>query len=1043
MSSCRRLRTPALILSVVVFAPTLLAQRGDAPNARMRPGAEQQGLFHLPPGFAIQLVAAEPELGKPLNLAFDAAGRLWVTTTSHYPWPARTDALGQPIADFARDWDDNQLAFRGLVRPPEPATQARDQLLVLSDFDPNTGRARRTEVFADGLNIPVGVTPLPRSPGARGAAVIAHSIPGIWRFEDTDGDGRADRRELLYDGFGFKDTHGMASSFTPWPDGWIYATHGFANRSEIRDRSGRVTKLESGNTFRFRADGSRLEPWAHGQTNPFGLAFDARGDVYTADSHSKPVYLLLRGGFYEGINRQHDGLGFAPPITLDSHGSSAIAGIAVYAAAQFPEEYRGNVFNGNPVTRRLNRARLDWTGSTPKAVRQADFLSCDDPAFRPVQVVLGPDGALWIADFYNPIIGHYEVPLTHPARNRTHGRIWRVYWRGEDATVPPPALPDLAQAAASALVAALRDPNLAVRTLAAGELAGRVAPGEAQAALAALTVPLPPGAALPVAFLRERLGTVDEAGLLAALEASRAADDEAALASLRAMLLRGPPGPAAVEPFRTLLARVNAGHVWRAAAEVFARHPQPWQAPLLLSMLARAPETDTLLVYALRLALKEHVAVATREQLQELAARREDAVRLADVAVAVATPAAAEFLIAHLERFGVTGPRAGEFARHAVRQLGPGNATAVEALIRRLDGTPLEQRLALAEGLAAAAGQELASWPAAVSGWLERTLLGALAAEDPAVSRRAAQTLKPLPLPAKNAPLRERALDAKSAAALRQAALEAFDLDAEGEAALARILTTGAGLPVRRAAAERLAKIPAGATARSALAASLSAAGTDLAIILAGGLAQSEEGAAALVALVGDGRAPASLLRHSRLAPSLERRSAGVRARVAELTRDLPGEDARLDAVIAARIGAHGEAKRDPRRGAEVFAAHCAACHRRGDAGGSVGPSLDGLTARGLGRVVEDILDPGRNVDPLFRMASVRLRDGEVRSGFNPRRDAAGVTLADPVTGRDFWIASEEIARLEPSAASAMPAAFETALADRDFHDLLAFLLGP
>ena len=258
MSSCRRLRTPALILSVVVFAPTLLAQRGDAPNARMRPGAEQQGLFHLPPGFAIQLVAAEPELGKPLNLAFDAAGRLWVTTTSHYPWPARTDALGQPIADFARDWDDNQLAFRGLVRPPEPATQARDQLRVLSDFDPNTGRARRTEVFADGLNIPVGVTPLPRSPGARGAAVIAHSIPGIWRFEDTDGDGRADRRELLYDGFGFKDTHGMASSFTPWPDGWIYATHGFANRSEIRDRSGRVTKLESGNTFRFRADGSRL-----------------------------------------------------------------------------------------------------------------------------------------------------------------------------------------------------------------------------------------------------------------------------------------------------------------------------------------------------------------------------------------------------------------------------------------------------------------------------------------------------------------------------------------------------------------------------------------------------------------------------------------------------------------------------------------------------------------------------------------------------------------------------------------------------------------
>jgi hypothetical protein len=175
----------------------LVAQRGDAPDARPRPAVDQLARFHLPPGFAIQLVAAEPDLGKPLNLAFDAAGRLWVTTTRHYPWPARTDALGRPIADFTRDWEDNHLAFRGLVRPPEPETQARDQLIVLSAFDPVTGRAGRAEVFADGLNIPVGVTPLPRAPGSRGDAVIVHSIPGIWGLEDTDGDGRADRRELL------------------------------------------------------------------------------------------------------------------------------------------------------------------------------------------------------------------------------------------------------------------------------------------------------------------------------------------------------------------------------------------------------------------------------------------------------------------------------------------------------------------------------------------------------------------------------------------------------------------------------------------------------------------------------------------------------------------------------------------------------------------------------------------------------------------------------------------------------------------------------
>ena len=153
-------------------------------------------------------------------------------------------------------------------------------------------------------------------------------------MRDTDGDGRADVREELYTGFGFKDTHGMASNFTYWVDGWIYGTHGFANHSEVRDRSGRVTVLDSGNTYRFRPDGSRFEIVTHGQTNPFGLAFDLRGELYTADSHSKPVYLLVPGGYYEGISKEHDGLGFAPPITTDDHGSSAIAGIAHYSLSK-------------------------------------------------------------------------------------------------------------------------------------------------------------------------------------------------------------------------------------------------------------------------------------------------------------------------------------------------------------------------------------------------------------------------------------------------------------------------------------------------------------------------------------------------------------------------------------------------------------------------------------------------------------------------------------------------------------------------------------
>ncbi|HUR59552.1 MAG TPA: hypothetical protein VM029_17675, partial [Opitutaceae bacterium] len=543
-----------------------------------------------------------------MNIAFDAMGRVWVTGSSLYPWPARRDALGEIISGYDKNWDDNPVAFRAAAAPPPPPERAVDTLRVLSDFGPD-GRARKVDVFADGLNIPIGVLPLPRAPDAKGDSVLVYSIPAIWRLTDTDGDGRVDRREKLYDGFGFKDTHGMSSNYWLWFDGWVYGTHGFSNTSDVRDRAGRIVTLQSGNTYRFRPDGSRFELYVHGQTNPFGLAFDARGDLYTADSHSKPVYLLVPDGYYEGINREHDGLGFGPPITLDDHGSSAIAGVANYSAGNFPREYQGNLFNGNPVTRRINRTRLDWRGSSPSAARMPDFLTSDDPAFRPVQVKLGPDGALWIADFYNPIIGHYEVPLTHPARDSGHGRLWRIVWRGLDGSSAPPALPNFAQENAASLAARLTDPNLVVRSLASAQLLARADAASATPTLIAAAQRLISGAepnadataALPIFMALDRLGRLDDALLRSAL---RRPDSDVALAAVRALAARTTLPADAEALFTSLLALPAPELAARASATLFQRQPQPWQPKLILALLGRAAETDVELIYALRLALK-------------------------------------------------------------------------------------------------------------------------------------------------------------------------------------------------------------------------------------------------------------------------------------------------------------------------------------------------------------------------------------------------------------------------------------------------------
>ena len=1037
----------ALFVTVIlIVARPAPAQRGDAPDAPLRSPAESRGLFHLPPGFEIQLVAAEPDIQKPLNLAFDATGRVWVTGSTLYPWPARRDAKGEVIPTFEKNWDANQLAFRAASTPPDPADQGLDTVRILSDFGPD-GRVRKTTVFADGLNIPVGILPLPRARGDKGDTALVFSIPAIWRLTDTDGDGRADVREKLYDGFGFKDTHGMSSSYWLWLDGWVYGTHGFANVSEVRDRTGRTVTLQSGNTYRFRPDGSRFEVFVHGQTNPFGLAFDARGDLFTADSHSKPVYLLVPDGYYEGIGKEHDGLGFAPSITLDDHGSSAIAGIAHYSAAQFPPEFRGNLFNGNPVTRRINRDRLDWHGSSPTAVRQPDFLTSDDPSFRPVQVKLGPDGALWIADFYNPIIGHYEVPLTHPGRDHGHGRIWRIVWRGLDGSVPVPSLPDLSRLKTTDLVARLTDTNLVVRSLATAEFLARPDAAAALPALQAAAARLVAGtdpaadesAALPFFFALERLGRPDDALLRRALSRR---ESGVALAALRVLADRAALAPDVATVFKDFLAAPAPKLGARLAADVFRQHPQPWQPALLLAVLAGAPTQDFELIYALRLALKTHALSADVVTLRDWAAAGPTAAgHLAEVCLAVPTPAAAEFLLGHLERSTFAGPRAGDFARHAVAQLPPDRFAAVLPLLRSLAAAPLAQRVALADGLASVAAQPGRTLPGEIDAWMRRELIAALGDADPGPAFRAINAVKPLALAEKSGPLRHIALTASYNDGTRTAAVRALTPDAEGtEQTLIDILGSNAPQGLRRVAAELLGTAGASPAARVALAAAARTAPADLTLVLATSLAKSDAGAAELLDLAEAGRVRPNLLRHRYLVLAFEKRPAELRARAEALTRNLPPEDARLDAIIAQRLGGAARYEVDATRGATLFATHCAACHRFRNQGGNLGPSLDGIGSRTTPRLVEDILDPSRNVDPAFGLATVTLKNGDLKSGMNPRRQNGQLLLTDLTSGAVQTFLAAEVKDVTTSLLSPMPAAFESMLSEQEFFDLLAYL---
>ncbi|HEX3601546.1 MAG TPA: PVC-type heme-binding CxxCH protein, partial [Lacipirellulaceae bacterium] len=422
-----------LLVLCLLPASRTIAQPLIAETPALTPEEEVKQL-HVPPGFEVQLVAQEPEIHKPMNMKFDAHGRMWVTHSLEYPFPAKTDEA------------------------------ARDAISIFSDFAP-TGKAQKVQRFAEHLNIPIGVVPLSDT------EAIAWTIPNICRLTDTNGDGVADQKKVMFGPFGVTDTHGDQNAFTRWVDGWIYANHGFSNDSHVKmgGVGPDMLHMQSGNTYRFRPDGSAIEQFSWGQVNPFGLCFDPRGDLFSADCHSSAVTLLLREGYYQSFGKPHDGLGFAPEITHIDHGGTGIAAVVYSTLPNFPPEYRDVLFVGNVITNRVHCDRLKWTGSTPTVIKVEDFLTSDDPWFRPVDMQPGPDGALYVADFYNCIIGHYEVPLTNPKRDRERGRIWRVVYKGDPKDTEPKStakpMPDLKTLGVKALFALLRHPSLAVRVL--------------------------------------------------------------------------------------------------------------------------------------------------------------------------------------------------------------------------------------------------------------------------------------------------------------------------------------------------------------------------------------------------------------------------------------------------------------------------------------------------------------------------------------------------------------------------------------------------
>jgi len=412
----------------IMIVPLPGTPAGASPPAAAAPteplSAEEEAKhFSLADGFTADLVLEEstdPDnpYGKFVALAFDAGGRLWTTTALEYP----VDANEAPEA--AR-----RLYEAG----------GRDKVLVVDK--PWAKEPGKPRVFATGLAIPLGVLPY------RDGAFVQYGTE-IRFYRDTNGDGRADGHETILEGFGIQDSHLFPHQFTRTPGGWILLAQGLFNKSMVK-RPGDAPFADGAKEVpfvacklaRFRPDGSAFESLTAGPNNIWGLTISREGETWLQEANDigYPVFpyepgILVATGSPDRL-RPYQPL-MPAPLSPPQMGGSGLSGLALaddvdgwpgpWGAGANATPGERVFYVANPITNSIQSIVATRVGERYTYRKGPDLLASADKAFRPVAIQYGPDGCLYVVDWYNKIISHNEVPRNHPERDKVRGRIWRI-----------------------------------------------------------------------------------------------------------------------------------------------------------------------------------------------------------------------------------------------------------------------------------------------------------------------------------------------------------------------------------------------------------------------------------------------------------------------------------------------------------------------------------------------------------------------------------------------------------------------------------------
>lgn len=966
-------------------------------SSRATPPKDALKNFHFPEDLALDLVLSEPQITQPVELSFDHRGRLWVVQYHQYPYPNGVKIVS--VDNYLR------VQFDKLPAAPPQGVHGADKITFFEDTDGDGVFDRSTDAIT-GLNIATSVVT------GRGRIWVLNP-PYLLAYPDKNGDGIPDGApEVKLQGFGLEDTHAVANSLRWGPDGWLYGAQGSTTTANVSSSVSRNVAFQGQVIWRYHPDTEIFEVFAEGGGNTFNIEFDSKGRIFSGNNAYDRGPNFKQGGFYPRSLGKHGPymnpytFGNLPNMALQGDKSRFTHSLIRYEGGELPTAYAGKLIAVNPLLNYVQLTRIEPDGSSLKNIDERRIIETGDHWFRPVNIVAGPDGAVYMADWYDSRLSHVDPRDTW---DKGSGRIYRLRAKADNSAHRPPF--DLSKADNGRLIELLRSPNKWFRQQALLQFANRKDQRAVQLLLPLLQQEADGQIALEALWAINLCGGFDEETTLDALSHK---DPYVRLWAIRLLGDAGKVNPTLSAKLIGLSAAEPHAEVRSQLAATAKRLPARDAMPIIKNLLthyddSKDPDIPMQIWWAI-----EAKAETDRKLVLSL---------FKDPAVWKKTTTQ-EFILSRLSQ------------RYAMA----GGAANYAAIVRQMELSPNKAFTRLL-----------------VSGLKE----GLRGSDVVGLSPDLAQALKPYQAEFFGGPL---ALSLKQGnpQAVKQALAIIADEQADADHRLTYVQILGetdqpSSIPVLLGLVEngrvsnalkqaaivalrRYDQLDIGTRVLKAYPSFRADAGLRTAAI---DMASSRVmWTRELFRLIEQAKriSPADILdqqaRRFQLLNDPEITAATNRLWPNVRPLDTDEKQARMSRY--ARLIQSG--KGDETKGRMLFAIHCGICHRLFEEGGITAPDLTGYERSNLNTFLLNVVDPNAEIREGYTIQQITTHDGRMLEGRIVAQEG-DVTTLQPLTGRQISISAKQIKEMKALPLSVMPERVLDPLNDQEVRDLFAYIM--